>query len=166
MKIEEQKRKREEILRQKEQRRLEMAKSSKSESEDENVPVFNNNPQPKAIIVNKTIPNIQKSNLPANNATFKNRNRVVLPPNQNNVNFSNNISIKCIPNASMAVDSTNDVDNQHLSSFLSKRKVLAKDEQLLDSRLVVIKNLSDSTPNRKILTMCKEIGDVQVRLFC
>lgn len=56
-----------------------------------------------------------------------------------------------------------ELDQKHLNNFLAGRKVLVKDETLLATRRVMIKNLSTNTGDKKLFQICKSIGEVQVR---
>lgn len=55
------------------------------------------------------------------------------------------------------------LDARHISTFLADRKVLLKDEALMSTRKVLIKNIATSTGDKKIYQICKNIGEVQVR---
>jgi hypothetical protein len=52
---------------------------------------------------------------------------------------------------------------QGLSSFLNNRKVLKKDNTLLNTRLVVVNNLSATTTQNKLVALTRGIGEIQVR---
>lgn len=51
-----------------------------------------------------------------------------------------------------------------IGSFLSNRKVIAKDQSLPDTSIVVIRNLAAGTTEVKLRKMCETMGEVQVRL--
>ncbi|KAL1491233.1 hypothetical protein ABEB36_011860 [Hypothenemus hampei] len=59
----------------------------------------------------------------------------------------------------------NDISGNNIKSFLAERKVLIKDEALLPTRKVVIKNIASSTCDKKIFQFCSNMGKVQVRNY-
>lgn len=56
-------------------------------------------------------------------------------------------------------------DKQHLASFLSNRKILAKDQSLVDTSIVVVSNLAAGTTDVKLRKMCQGIGEIKVRML-
>lgn len=68
-------------------------------------------------------------------------------------------------NVDIAVKNVNaDSTASTTNSFLQNRTVLAKDQTLLSTPVVVVKNLSATTTEPKIRRLCQGIGEVQVRL--
>ncbi|RZC36054.1 hypothetical protein BDFB_001622 [Asbolus verrucosus] len=203
LKIEEQKREREKVLRMKEERRKLMlqqqqqAEEEKSAAADNrqqgatsfaqknnfpcnNVPVssvqaqYFGKPQSSADdelasltfkvpnnlqILQKPAPtaaNVQKPE-PTSNSFMSNR--VVV------VKGSNNQKGGALQNSNIVktVEASHDSADvgQGLSSFFNNRKVLKKDNSLINTRLVIINNLSASTNQNKLVAMTRGIGEIQ-----
>lgn len=99
------------------------------------------------------------------------------PPNRNvpTVSFVQNKflknspgkKIKTVQNSNIRVINTandeSNYDKQHLASFLSNRKIIAKDQSLVDTSIVVVSNLAAGTTDVKLRKLCQGIGDVKVR---
>lgn len=172
LKIEEQKRKREAILQWKEKRRLENLREAASQNEPQTIPKVENvkvsfNQQefkPKIPLI-QSIQNrgVKKHMKSGNNIIITNGYSRKFTKYQKN-SMNNRVPITKTVEQPVNVKQEPDLqlDEKHLSSFLADRKILAKDETLMSTRKVVIKNISTSTRNNKIFQICKSIGEVQV----
>lgn len=74
---------------------------------------------------------------------------------------SNNRNIKVI---NTSTDESN-INKLHLANFLTNRKILTKDQSLVDTSVVVISDLAAGTTEVKLRKMCQGIGDIKVRKF-
>lgn len=166
-KIELQKKKRLEFLRQKEERRRKQAESIAAASSVH--PMQVENTQTTEVQMNKQ--NTASINNSANNvppsinvhietdqqqpiSVIGGPQRIVSIKNPN-VNNNNKVIALKKPNAVPIVSNTN--------PFLKSRTVLARDDSLVNTPFVVVKNLSAGTTENRIRKMCTGIGDVQVR---
>lgn len=183
IKIEEQKRKREEVLRKKEENRLKNVLNTNIESAPSTVvqkvisPVRNFKPQ-KVKYQHRSQQNHQfvKPQVNTNNIVimgnddqcyFNSRQKKSMGINNKSVKTSSLRIVTAEPISSSNVNSKieqfeNEVDPNSLSSFLSNRVVLTQDN-LLQTNIVVVKNLATATTQPKILKLCQGIGKVQVR---
>lgn len=88
------------------------------------------------------------------------------PSNTNNNQFpksSENTRIVTVKRTTNIV--TNKIADSNVSNnFLLNRTVLAKDQSLPCTPVVVVKNLSATTTEPKIRRLCQGIGEVQVRI--
>ncbi|KAK5646035.1 hypothetical protein RI129_004499 [Pyrocoelia pectoralis] len=152
--IEEQKRKREKIFKLKEERRLKAIHDSESSNLKEEMEKM-------------ATPSVQQNQLSFNQQQ-SNLKEVRLVPKTTNIPiriqqtitrpqaFSNNINTNAIPN-----NDDSNYDKQHLASFLSNRRILTKDQSLIDTSIVVISNLSAGTTDVRLRKMCQGIGDIK-----
>ncbi|XP_076269280.1 uncharacterized protein LOC143201945 isoform X1 [Rhynchophorus ferrugineus] len=156
LKIEEQKRKREEVFKWKEERRLQKLKQVSPEVK---LVVEAAEPQQEQ----KVSPQQFKMKKRANNIVVTNGYSKKVTKYQRNVKNANVSTASDINSEVVQVKQEPDLelDPKHLSSFLADRKVLTKDETLMSTRKVVIKNISTSTTNKKIIQICANIGEVQ-----
>ncbi|KAF5282806.1 hypothetical protein FQR65_LT02803 [Abscondita terminalis] len=146
LKIEEQKRKREEIFKLKEERRLKAIQNGTS------VGVI------KTEIVRTEPVQMKKEIIQQMKVHY---NQPVRRIQQQNANRTEQIC-----NSNINIDTNSDesnYDKQHLASFLANRKILTKDQSLIDTSIVVMKNLSAGTTEIKLRKMCQGIGDVKRR---
>ncbi|XP_060516956.1 putative mediator of RNA polymerase II transcription subunit 15 isoform X2 [Cylas formicarius] len=167
-KIEEQRRKRVEVLRWKENRR-------KQFNQRDNMQVFtavnqqNLTPVPTVVDVQQvhTAKTFTKNNQ-SPNILLTNGRRLTLHQKKSIAKLKaekidNDMSDQRIVNVKPEqVDTEEEVEpKKDLSNFLADHRVVVKDESLLNTRAVFIKNISTSTTNKKILTICRTMGDVQ-----
>ncbi|XP_066259129.1 uncharacterized protein [Euwallacea similis] len=84
-------------------------------------------------------------------------------PLKNRTLVTAKISNRVIPLAQTTVQADPDIqlDKEHLSNFLAERKVLLKDDNLLQTRRVTIRNIATSTEEKKLFQICKGIGEIQ-----
>ncbi|KAF5297706.1 hypothetical protein FQA39_LY12037 [Lamprigera yunnana] len=148
LKIEEQKRIREEVFREKEKKRLKKAILSVNNTKL-GTPKSSFVQLPKVVTLQKNFENIHPNNV--NSGT-------VPAWTQSVTNRSEQVNSKKVI---MNNDQSN-YDKQHLASFLANRKILAKDQSLIDTSIVVMKNLSVGTTEIKLRKMCQGIGDIKV----
>lgn len=150
LKIEEQKRKREEIFKLKEERRL---KAIQNGSASDTVTVKTEPVQlQKPIIQKKKMQNI-RPNQPARQGTGP------IWMQQQATTRSEQVC-----NSNININTSNDESNYdklHLASFLANRKILTKDQSLIDTSIVVMTNLSAGTTEIKLRKMCQGIGDIK-----
>uniref|UniRef100_A0AAR5PM57 RRM domain-containing protein n=1 Tax=Dendroctonus ponderosae TaxID=77166 RepID=A0AAR5PM57_DENPD len=160
LKIEEQKRKREEILKWKELRRLANLQSVKSLFE----------PQPPKQHMIKSVQQRQgqvknRGNTHQQNQQLSAGMRAPVLQSLQQVDERGQTVAKGAQFATSAQVSLEEPDIQldarHISTFLADRKVLLKDEALMTTRKVLIKNIATSTGDKKIYQICKNIGEVQ-----
>lgn len=136
--IELQKKKREEFLRQKEERRRQkMLAEAAVAAPSQPVTV-----ERKAIETLTTTSRDFKVKKPT---PLSNANRIVVAPNDDNL-----VTVK---------------NAQNSNPFLNNRTVLAKDQDLVSTPVVVVNNLSAGTTEGKIRKLCSGIGEVKVRVF-
>lgn len=198
MRIEEQKREREKIIRLKEERRKLLSRQQQLEDQVKKNIKPQEQPQqqePKQITVLQTSPNQRSTNMfqkkfigdsistsTNNNNNIKQqyeRHNLIVPTistnlmylNSNNnsclvsvnKNNNNNMTSSVASSSLLTIENDADVDRKHLSSFLNNRKILSKDHSLIDTRLVVVSNLSASTTNVKLMGISRGIGEIEVR---
>lgn len=136
----------------KEERRKQAAKKLQAEEE------YNTIPAPSDILKKPDIQKILPVNLqtqPSNkNPTFKQK--VIQKPNLNVIN-TNNIQIKTTDKPDV------NIDKGHINNFLNNRTIIAKDENLVDTSIVVVNNLAAGTSEVKLRKLCQGVGDIQVR---
>ncbi|XP_022902246.2 uncharacterized protein [Onthophagus taurus] len=130
--IEEQKKLREEILRRKEERRKNAAAGGSGDIVSE--PLVTSKVLTNSLKWSKTIEN--------NNIVNEQKNVTV-----NDVNVESN--------------SCTAVDKNAVTSFLSNRKIIAKDDTLPDTSIVVVSNLATGSTEVKLRKLCKGVGDVK-----
>lgn len=150
LKIEEQKRKREEILARKEARRKIAANEQTQQNQQQ---------QPQQPLVRQKQHQNNNQNF-CNKTYHKNNNRgnrIIIPQ-------SNNITVKTVKYIGIMDQNENPQNppKPTTSTFFNQRTVLAKDNSLAETNIVVVKNLSDNTDQRKIISLCKNIGDIEV----
>lgn len=177
LKIEEQKRLREAIFRLKEERRLRTLKGQSPAADQESPlqlemlerqiarPGFKQQQQQQqapAIEAQGQRPGKPKKNM-GNNIVITNGYSRKPTKYQQKKKESNLVVLnRPVPAAPIAVpDPELKLDKEHLSNFLADRKILAKDEGLMSTRKVVIKNISTSTGDKKIFQISRSIGEVQ-----
>lgn len=167
-KIELQKKKRLEFLRQKEERRRKQAESITAASTVHPSQVEDTQTNEFEVQMNKQ--NTAFINHSANNAppTIKVKietdqqpisvigspQRIVCVKNRI-INNKNKVIALRKPNAVPTVSNTN--------PFLNNRTVLAKDDSLINTPVVVVKNISAGTTESRIRKLCHGVGDVEVR---
>lgn len=149
-KIEEQKRLREEIFRKKELQRLKKATGVVSPTENNTISI-------KKITPPTT--NFVKRQNTVNNLKNRNQNRNLVQINQQNIQIE-----VAAQNTSRVIQLKNkEEENVGLTKgFLSNRTVLTNDHSLINTPVVVVKNLSAGTGENKLQKMCQGIGEVQV----
>lgn len=156
-KIEEQKRLREEIFKRKELKRMEKAAGV--------APTENNKiSSPVKKVITKTNTHFVKRQNIINNQKNRNQNRNLVLINQQTSDEPPNIKIE-VPaqNTSRVIQLKKEEDDVGLTKgFLSNRMVLTNDHSLLNTPIVVVKNLSAGTTENKLQKMCQGIGEVQV----
>ncbi|XP_018321934.1 uncharacterized protein LOC108734771 isoform X2 [Agrilus planipennis] len=174
LKIEEQKRRREMFLREKEERRKQAAKEKAMKAgnsfESNSTSAIQNTTQRKQF--SKQISNVKKN--VAKHQTLK----VVTTTNQINPNkfqqqqqqtYSNNlqtlVTASVLKNANSSggvrIVSKKTLEGAPTSGFLENRKVLARDDNLPDTSIVVVSNLAAGTTDIKLRKMCQNIGNVE-----
>ncbi|XP_050309628.1 RNA-binding protein 33-like isoform X2 [Anthonomus grandis grandis] len=187
-KIEEQKRKREEILKWKEARRLEQLKQVETEHNDEahtedirpvqrliqgqtrergGYPQQNRLQQQQSMANRKPVlhqlTQADHQTSPTARGLRGGRNaRVILNNRTVSVAAPSTVTLnKNIVQQSEEDGSDVKLDEVHLSNFLESRKVLVADKALMSTRQVFIKNIATSTGDKKIIQICRDIGEVQ-----
>lgn len=159
LKIEEQKRKREEILKWKEARRLESLKVNSGQAE-----LNYQQPKPFQAVQRLNIVQVKnRINQQHQNRSYQQtggRTPVLLQVKQVEEQRQNVVKLT---QESTASEIDVELNQKHLNNFLAGRKVLVKDETLPTTRRVMIKNLSTNTGDKKLFQICKSIGEVQVR---
>ncbi|XP_031342746.1 RNA-binding protein 33-like isoform X1 [Photinus pyralis] len=142
--IEEQKRKREQILKLKEERRLKSIQEGKSgnlKDDVEKMVTEQQNPP----ILKQQYSNLKEVRLGPKVTNSPKIQQTVIRPQT----FNNNIN------------TDSNYDKQHLASFLSNRRILTKDQSLIDTSIVVISNLAAGTTDVRLRKMCQGIGDIK-----
>ncbi|KAF2885191.1 hypothetical protein ILUMI_20988 [Ignelater luminosus] len=171
-KIEEQKRLRLKILEQKEKRRQQASQKLK-QAENVNASAVTNPPkslstphfhqqqqQPqKPRQIPQKNPQVVRINQPLRNTPRQAESHPTTSTSRLITQQSNNRNIKVI---NTSTDESN-INKQHLASFLSNRKILTKDQSLVDTSVVVISNLAAGTTDVKLRKMCQGIGEIKVR---
>lgn len=153
-KIEEQKRLREQIFKQKELKRIQ--KAAKADLPAENTPIAPLvKPAPKHNFVkHQNVINSQKNRVQIRNLVQINQQPSGEPPS---------IEIEVARENAPRVIRVKDDDEKGLTkSFLNNRMVLANDQKLPVTPVVVVKNLSAGTTEQKLQKMCQGIGEIQV----
>lgn len=166
-KIEQQKLIRERLLRQKEERRKQAAKKLQAEEEykslltptdivKEEIPVV----MTPTKSIESSVPQITPK--PIQKSPVVRINKTIVPIKT----VDNPLVIKRVLTGkpvSCVSAGNSETDKDHLSSFLSNRKIFAKDKSLADTSLVVINNLATGTSEVKLRKLCQGVGDIQVR---
>lgn len=163
MKIEEQKRIREKILRLKEERRK---AALKGEVDAEAIPPSEAIKKPEIL---QNIP----AQTPSNENIKKQTNPNIIPVRRvvnSNQNVVKNVTIQ--PQTVMFKSNANnqrivvkkEAENAGLNSFLNNRTVILKDQSLPDTSVVVISNLAAGTSEVKLRKLCQSMGEIQVRI--
>lgn len=156
MKIEEQKKIRERILRQKEERRKQAAKKLAAEHEYDTVitPIeLLKKPDVQKILPAKpeeTSQKVAQNRKPPSNSTGGPRTN----PNNIQIQINNGAGMGGVRSKS-----------ERANNFLCNRTVIAKDDSLMDSSIVVVNNLAAGTSEIKLRKLCQGVGDIQVRVF-
>ncbi|XP_044751877.1 homeobox protein 12-like isoform X2 [Coccinella septempunctata] len=182
IKIEEQKRKREEVLRKKEENRLKNLSDLNTNVSTSTVEQKIKN-HPKHIFKQKKF---SYQHRPQQNQQFVkpqvNTNNIVITGNDDQCYFNSRLnknignfnkgcespSIRIVTAEPISCSNINsniehfdkDVDSKSLSSFLSNR-VVSTQESLMQTNIVVVKNLATATTKPKIMKLCRGIGSVQ-----
>lgn len=157
-KIEEQKRIREEIFKKKELKRMQKA-AGLATTESSNVVTA-----PIKKIITKPNTNFVKRQNVINNQKSRNQNRNLVQINQQPSDEPANIKIEVASqNTARVIQLKKEDDDVGLTKgFLSNRMVLTNDHSLMNTPIVVVKNLSAGTTESKLQKMCQGIGEVQV----
>lgn len=172
-KIAQQKIIREKLLRQKEERRKQAAKKLQAEEEYMSLPTPTD-------IVKEEIPVIMNSKKIADPAVTQpaakpvkrtqvvrvNKTIVPIETVDNPFVVKRVVSTKPMSCENVSADN-NDLEalnKDQLSSFLSNRKIFAKDKSLADTSVVVVSNLATGTSEVKLRKLCQGVGDIQVRV--
>lgn len=171
-KIEHQKVIREKLLRQKEERRKQAAKKLQAEEQYQSLLTPND-------IVKEEIPVILNSNQitesppaqivkPIKKTPIVRLNKTIIPIKtvDNPITVKRVVSAKPIPceNVSAGNSESESLNKDQLTSFLSNRKIFAKDKSLADTSLVIVSNLATGTSDVKLRKLCQGVGDIQVRI--
>lgn len=154
-KIEEQKRLREEIFKRKELKRMEKAAGVAAAT-------INTTTSPiKKLMTQPSTNFVKRQNLINTN---RNQTRNLVQINQQPSNELPNIKIEvAAQNTARVIQLKKEEEDVGLTKgFLSNRMVLANDHSLLNTPIVVVKNLSAGTTENKLQKMCQGIGEVQV----
>lgn len=156
--IEEQKKIREKILRQKEERRKQAAKKLQAEEE------YNTVAAPIDILQKPEIKNALPITITKQEPQQSNKQIPYMRQQLNmkivqkqNVYNSNNIQIKTTDKPDL------NLDKEHINNFLNNRTIIAKDDSLIDTSIVVVNNLAAGTSEIKLRKLCQGVGDIQVR---
>lgn len=157
-KIEEQKRLREEILRRKELKRMQNAAANTTTIESSAIT------SPIKKIVTKPNANFVKRQNMINNQKNRSQNRNLVQISQQPSQEPANIQIEvAAQNTSRVIQLKKEEEDVGLTKgFLSNRTVLTNDQSLMNTPVVVVKNLSAGTTENKLQKMCQGIGEVQV----
>lgn len=157
-KIEEQKRLREEILRRKELKRKQNAavNAATVESAVTTSPI-------KKIVTKPNVNFVKRQNV-INNQKTRSQNRNLVQISQQPSQEPANIQIEvAAQNTSRVIQLKKEEEDVGLTKgFLSNRTVLTNDQSLMNTPVVVVKNLSAGTTENKLQKMCQGIGEVQV----
>lgn len=155
-KIEHQKHIREKILAQKEERRKQAARKNLAEKDLANLA------PPSAIVATQNqIKTIVTQPKPQNISTNLTKRRVVnVNTNNTNTTLSNRIITQTATQL-VAAAPANSADKSEISSFLTNRRIIAKDQSLPDTTIVVVSNLAAGTTEVKLRKLCQGVGDVQ-----
>lgn len=172
MKIEQQKLIREKLLRQKEERRKQAAKKLQAEEEykslltptdivKEEIPVKMNSQKTVESPATQIPKPIQKTPV-----VCASKNTVPIKTDDNALVVKRVVSAKPMSCENVSADNSESeaLNKDQLSSFLSNRKIFAKDRSLADTSLVVINNLATGTSEVKLRKLCQGVGDIQVRV--
>ncbi|GJQ70305.1 hypothetical protein Trydic_g22743 [Trypoxylus dichotomus] len=168
-KIEHQKLIREKLLRQKEERRKQAAKKLQAEEEykslltpkdiaKEEIPVIMNSQK------TAESPVIQIAAKPVKKTQVVRISKTIVPiKTDNSLVVKRVVSTKPMSCENVSADNSESetLNKDHLSSFLSNRKIFAKDKSLADTSLVVINNLATGTSEVKLRKLCQGVGDIQ-----